>query len=124
MNRPLAAFLIGAAIFSQVALAGDSRAEVGRYQIIAKVPVPNQAGKMQEQTVLLDTETGRTWRMALGGQSGKNTGLHWVPLDIKLADPVNAAASSGASANQTARDTNPAFKNRKNRLGEEYDNDP
>ena len=124
MNRPLAGFLIGAAVLSLVATAPDAAADVGRYQLVPNVLVPNKAGKMEAQAVLLDTSTGRTWRLGEGAQKGQAKGPRWVPLDITFADRVSSSAAATKPAQRKTPDTEPTHKSRKNRLGEDYDNDP
>ena len=115
---------MGAAVLSQAVFAPDASADVGRYQLVPNALVPNQSGKMQEATVLLDTSTGRTWRLGLGAQSGQAKGPRWVPLDITFADRVSSSAAATKPAERRAPDTAPTFKSRQNRLGEDYDNDP
>ena len=125
MNRPLAGFLMGTAMLAQAALASSgASADVGRYQLVPNAMVPNKSGEMQEQTVLLDTSTGRTWHLGNSAQSGSGKGPRWVPLDITFADRVNAAANTPKPAERRAADTKPIYNMRNKRLGEDYDNDP
>lgn len=124
MKKPLTAALIGASFATQAALAGDSLADSGRYQLIPKVSVPSEAGTSREQPVLLDTETGRTWRLATQPQGTKARGLQWVPLDIDFPSRLEAELAS-AKANEKRRGSDSSRKNyAPNTLLEEYDDDP
>lgn len=127
MNKPLAAALLGAILVTQAAFASDSFADAGRYQLIPKVLVPNQFGKDRAQPVLLDTETGRTWRLEQDSQEGKSRGLHWVPLDINFPDRLNSKDASLASAKKDkkrqAGNAVPKRYSTSQRL-DEYEDDP
>lgn len=127
MKRPLAGILLAAGLLSQAVLAPAAMADIGRYQLVPNAQVPDPSGALQSQTVLLDTSTGRTWRLGDGAQSGQAKGPRWVPLDITFADRVSSAAATKATARSAAgskADTKPAHKVWKNRLGEDYDTDP
>ncbi len=128
MNRPLAAALVGAVLITQAALASDSFADPGRYQLIPKVLVPNKAGKVREQSVLLDTETGRTWRLAKDTKKGKTDGPRWVPLDKDFVDRLRSEDASLASAKEVLRrgafEPSTRRTTRSQRLDEFYDENP
>ena len=127
MKISLTAALVGASLAAHLASAGDSLAETGRYQLIPKVAIPNQSGKTREQPVLLDTETGQTWRLGKESKGKKADGLQWVPLDIELPERPDSEAASIASAkvNKKRRGSESTRKYFSPNIRlDEYDDDP
>ena len=128
MNRPLIAALIGAAFVTQALSAGDGYADDGRYRLIPKVPFPSQTGKSREQPILLDTETGQTWRLASDPKKGKTKGATWVPMDLIFPEPPSVGdaslAARGESKRRGALKSGEPHRIQTRRLAEDYDDDP
>ena len=127
MNRQILASFAGSLLFAQAAWAADPAADFGRFQVIPNALVPSKGGKMQEQAILLDTATGRTWRMTPGVASGKPSGPTWVPIEAKVDDRVNSlaglAGGSGQTAGQRTFGAN-TYQKRARRYEWDYEADP
>ena len=61
--------------------------------MIPDAVVPGPGGKLQQQTILLDTATGRTWTLAPGTGADKGERVHWMPLPVTDFDTQQASAS-------------------------------
>ena len=133
MNKPLTAALIGAALLAPAVSATEGLADEGRYRLIPKVMIPSDRGKSLEQAVLLDTETGRTWRLAWDAKQGdakqgKTEGARWVPMEVAFPedfDSDRAAIASrpgarGGAFGSEASSQAPSDR----RFDEHYDDDP
>ena len=93
MIRYLIVFVVTILAISGPAWSDDARHEAGRYQVITDAMVPGPGGKLQQQTILLDTATGRTWTLAPGTGAHKGEGANWMPLPVTDFDTQQASAS-------------------------------
>lgn len=94
MNRWFFLCLAGTVFLAKVAWAGEDGADLGRYRVIPNAMVPGKSGKLQEQAILLDSATGRTWVITPGARKGSPSGPLWVPMEVKTEDPVDASTKS------------------------------
>ena len=100
MNRWFFSCLAGTLFLAEAAWAGEDGADLGRYRVIPNAMVPGKSGKLQEQAVLLDSATGRTWVVTPGAGKGPSPGPLWVPMEIKTEDPVEASAGSADTSSR------------------------
>jgi hypothetical protein len=119
---------IGVLGLAQAAWAGENQADVGRYQVIPDASVPAKGGKLQERAILLDSATGRTWRIVPGAQPGKSSRPIWVPMEIELVNRANSATrSSDDPGRMTVQKSAPAKRPSARGIDpfyREYDDDP
>ena len=93
MIRYLIVFVVTILAISAPAWSDDARYEAGRYQVIPDAMVPGPGGKLQQQTILLDSATGRTWTLAPGTGADKGERANWMPLPVTDFDTQQASAS-------------------------------
>ena len=98
MSRFLSASVVAALLLASSAWADNDRDHIGRYQLIPDAVHTGKAGKRQEQAILLDSATGKTWILS----RGKGSGAVWVPVEVKVpegAQTANRSDSGGDKAN-------------------------
>ncbi len=93
MIRYLIVFVVTILAISGPAWSDDTDHEAGRYQVIPDAMVPGSGGKLQQQTILLDTATGRTWTLAPKAGADKRQRANWMPIPVTDFDTQEASAS-------------------------------
>ncbi len=90
MSRSLIASVVAALLLAPSAWADSDRKNIGRYQLIPDATVANKTGKRQEQAILLDSATGKTWVLV----RGQGSAAIWLPVEVKAPEGAQTADRS------------------------------
>lgn len=125
MIRWIFFFLAATLILPESTWAGDDDSGVGRYQVIPGALVPGTNGRPQEQALLLDSATGRTWILTPGAGKGPASRPLWVPMELRIRERVEVSTDSPkpATSPQPNRAKTPVGQ-RSNQRGYDYDDNP